>query len=100
LEQYNPDPEKLYYLVTRVYRGGGFTKDFLYLRGFRRILQMVSKSENLNNLFLGKTSHHYLPVLNELVDRGILNGIKYKCPFFDNPEKAEPILKYLTDSIK
>lgn len=100
LELYKPDPEKLYYLVTRVYRGGGFTKDYLYLRGFRRVLQMMAAGTNIDNLFLGKTTHHYLPVLNELVDRGILHKIKYKCPVFEKPEKAEPILKYLTDSIK
>lgn len=100
LEQYAPDPDKLFYLVARVYRGGGFTKDFLYLRGFRRVLQMVSKNETLNNLFLGKTMHNYLPILNELVDRGILNGIKYKCPVFDHPSPSSPILKYLTDSLK
>lgn len=100
LEQYNPDPEKLFYLVTRVYRGGGFTKDYLYLRGFRKVLQIMANGDNISNLFLGKTTHHYLTILNELVDRGILNAPKYKCPVFETPETTDPILKYLTDSIK
>jgi hypothetical protein len=100
LETYKPDPDKLFYLVTRVYRGGGFTKDYLYLRGFRKVLQLLANKENISNLFLGKTTHHYLPILNELVDRGILNAPLYKCPVFESPIETDPILKYLTDSIK
>jgi hypothetical protein len=99
-EQYHPDPEKLFYLVARVYRGGGFTKDYLYLRGFRKVLQLMANGNNITNLFLGKTTHHYLTILNELVDRGILNPPKYKCKVFETPEKTDPILKYLTDSIR
>lgn len=100
LEEYKVDPDKLYYLVTRVYRGGGFTKDYLYMRGFRRVLQMTSRETKLDNLFLGKTNHHYLPVLNELVDRGILNKPKYKCFAFEHPVQQDPIMTYLTEGIK
>jgi uncharacterized protein (TIGR02421 family) len=100
LEEFHPDPEKLFYLVTRVYRGGGFTKDFLYLRGFRKVLRLYAEGININNLFLGKTTHHYLPYLNELVDRGILNKPQYLCRAFETPEKTDPILKYLIDSMR
>jgi len=100
LETYRPNPDKLFYLVTRVYRGGGLTKDYLYLRGFRKVLQLMANGDNITNLFLGKTTHHYLTILNEFVDRGILNTPKYKCPVFETPEATDPILKYLTDSIR
>lgn len=91
--------EKLFYLVTRVYRGGGFTKDYLYLSGFRRVLELSKQGANINNLLLGKTNDSYLPVLNELVDRGILNKPQYFCRSFEEPNEVDPILKYLTDSI-
>lgn len=91
--------EKLYYLVTRVYRGGGFTKDFLYLSGFRRILRLESNGINLDNLFLGKTSESYLSLLNELVDRGYLNKPQYKCASFEHPQPYDTILQYLTNSL-
>ena len=99
-EQHHVNPDKLFYLVTRVYRGRGFTKDFLYLRGFRKLLELIEKGTNLNNLFLGKTNHHYLPILNELVDRGILQRPTFKSQAFENPSPIEPILKYLTDCLK
>ena len=100
LDEFSPDENMLYYLVTRVYRGGGFTKDYLYLRGFRKMLAYQEEGVKMDNLFLGKTTHRYLPLLNELVDRGILNPPKYRCNAFVNPEKIDPILKYLTDSIR
>ena len=100
LDEFSPDQNMLYYLVTRVYRGGGFTKDYLYLRGFRKMLAYQKEGVKMDNLFLGKTTHRHLPLLNELVDRGILNPPKYRCNAFVNPEKIDPILKYLTDSIR
>ncbi|MEX2596138.1 MAG: flavohemoglobin expression-modulating QEGLA motif protein [Salibacteraceae bacterium] len=92
--------EKLFYLTTRVYRGGGFTKDYLYLRGFRKVLDMRDRGVKLDNLFLGKTTHTHLTILNELVDRGILNKPKYQCHAFMHPLEMDPILKYLTNSLK
>lgn len=99
-DEHKVETDKLYYLVTRVYRGGGFTKDYLYLKGFRKVLEMQDRGEKLNNLFLGKTTHTHLTILNELVDRGILKAPKYKCESFENPVEMDPILKYLTNSLK
>jgi Uncharacterized protein conserved in bacteria len=39
-EHYNMAPENAFYLTTRVYRGGGFTKDALYLKGLKTILKL------------------------------------------------------------
>jgi len=100
LEEFNPDQDMLYYLVTRVYRGGGFTKDYLYLRGFRKMLGFQEEGVNIENLFLGKTAHQYLPLLNELVDRGILTPPKYRSNAFVNPEIIDPTLRYITNSIR
>lgn len=73
---------------------------YLYLKGFRKILEMKGRDVNLDNLFLGKTTHTHLTILNELVDRGILNAPTYRCHSFEEPVEMDPILKYLTDSLK
>jgi len=96
----NVTEDKLYYLVTRVYRGGGFTKDYLYLKGFKAVLEMQAQDVKLDNLFLGKTSHSHLTILNEMVDRGILQQPRYRCEAFEHPTEMDPILKYLTNSLK
>ncbi|GJM61570.1 MULTISPECIES: flavohemoglobin expression-modulating QEGLA motif protein [Persicobacter] len=99
LENYNPDPNQLYYIVARVYRGGGFTKDYLYLSGFKRILQLQSKGRDLNNLFIGKTAIKYLPILNELVDRGMLNKVQHLPKPYLKPSEIDPVLQYLSQSL-
>ena len=100
MEEYNEDPNTLYYLVSRVYRGGGFTKDYLYLRGFRKLMNLHSNGVKLDNLFLGKVTHSHLTILNELVDRGILNPPKFMSRAFENPEKIDPVLNYLIEGLK
>ena len=99
-ETFKWNPNKLFYLVTRVYRGGGFTKDYLYLRGFRKILQMKERGVKLDNLFLGKTSHNYLGILNEMVDRKILNPPEYGVNILHEGINSNEILKYLSNCIK
>lgn len=99
-DEHKVNDEKLFYLVTRVYRGGGFTKDYLYLKGFRKVLDMQANGVKLDNLFLGKTTHTHLTILNELVDRKILNRPTYRCHAFESPVALDPILQYLTNSLK
>ncbi|BDD02875.1 flavohemoglobin expression-modulating QEGLA motif protein [Aureibacter tunicatorum] len=98
-ETYKVDPEHLFNLVTRIYRGGGFTKDYLYLSGFRNILELHKKGVKLDNLFLGKTSVNYLATLNEMVDRGILNPPSHIPKAFKEPVTTSPVLEYLTNSL-
>lgn len=100
MDEYKEEPNMLYYLVTRVYRGGGFTKDYLYLRGFRKLINMHWDGVKLDNLFLGKVTHSHLTILNELVDRGILNPPKYKSRAFENPSDIDPVLNYLIQGLK
>ncbi|MBW8186007.1 flavohemoglobin expression-modulating QEGLA motif protein [Shewanella nanhaiensis] len=62
--------------TTRVYRGGGLTKDHLYLSGFVNIKQL-SAERDLTNLMVGKTSAEYLDLIDELVQRGWLTAPKF-----------------------
>jgi uncharacterized protein (TIGR02421 family) len=65
-------PESAFSIVTRVYRGGGLTKDAVYLRGLAGILVHVGNGGDLNRLFLGKVATAHVPVLEELLTREIL----------------------------
>jgi len=59
--------------VMRVYRGGGFTKDAIYLRGLVDLLQHLASGGTLERLWLGKFSLTDLPLVDDLANRGILN---------------------------
>ncbi len=89
-----------FYMTARIYRGGGFTKDYLYLKGFRYILNYYNQGNSLDNLLLGKVSLTYIDTLNELVERKILLPAKYKTRAFTNPAVLNPIMKYLIHAIR
>ncbi len=85
-------------LTTRIFRGGGFTKDHLYLKGFKDIVQLAN-TRSLDNLYLGKTGIAHLDALDALVEQGIFTRPKY-LPDTSRDPKPDAILSYLISSIK
>lgn len=86
-------------ITARVYRGGGFTKDYLYLTGFRLILNAFEQEENFFNLLAGKTSLEYLPLINRLIDRQLLNKPRRITPSLKIPTENSAIEKFITHAI-
>lgn len=91
--------EEAFNITTRVFRGGGFTKDHLYLCGFRDMLKLY-QSCDIKLLFIGKTSSNFLETIKQLVARGSLKPPKYLPPFFTQEKTERPILDYLVQGIK
>lgn len=66
-------PSRSAYIVTsRIYRGGGFTKDAIYLRGLVKLLEYVRSGGSLEPLLVGKISIKNIPLINELQYRKVL----------------------------
>ncbi|WP_116107741.1 flavohemoglobin expression-modulating QEGLA motif protein [Lewinella sp. IMCC34191] len=61
-----------FYTTARIFRGGGFTKDAVYLRGLVELLDYLRQGGDLEPLFVGKLRLDYVPLLDELTRRGIL----------------------------
>lgn len=74
VDSYQFRPRKAFGIVTRIYRGGGLTKDAIYLRGFKEVCDHLSGDGDLEILFLGKMARHHLPDLRELLHRGVLGA--------------------------
>lgn len=62
-----------YNITMRVYRGGGLTKDAVYMRGLQAILRYVQKGEDLSPLFVGKLATEHIPIIKELQYRKVLS---------------------------
>ncbi|NBC81896.1 MAG: flavohemoglobin expression-modulating QEGLA motif protein [Bacteroidetes bacterium] len=92
--------EKAFYFTARVYRGGGFTKDFLYLRGFRDILNYYQENGKLDSLLVGKTSLKYVDTINEMIDRKLLNKPSYITKAFEKPNPADELISFVVKSIQ
>lgn len=59
-------------LTLRVYRGGGFVKDAVYLRGLLEILAHLEDGGSLDQFWTGKIAASHFPVIQELESRGLL----------------------------
>lgn len=61
-----------YTIAMRLYRGGGLTKDAVYLRGLLQILRYLREGGELEPLFIGKVASAHLPMILELSMRDII----------------------------
>jgi uncharacterized protein (TIGR02421 family) len=98
-DDYGMSQEKAFLLTARVHRGGGLTKDHLYLRGLREALQLY-RAADITNLFIGKTGFASLPLIDELIARGTLHKPKLRPMFLNEKNKSGEVLDYLVNSIR
>jgi uncharacterized protein (TIGR02421 family) len=99
IAKYNTIPDKSFDITARVYRGGGFTKDFVYLRGFKKILDMYHAKKDLSLLLVGKTSVRYYDLLNELMNRKAISKPKYVSQVIKKGQQKNEIMKYIVKGI-
>ncbi len=99
-EQYGADRNTAFTITSRVYRGGGFTKDYLYLKGFHEVLNAYEEEEGFLNLLCGKTALMHLPQINRLVDKEIFLPPTNITPSFRTPKDNDEIRRFITHAIK
>jgi uncharacterized protein (TIGR02421 family) len=78
-----------YTITMRVYRGGGLTKDAVYLRGVLQILRYLREGGELEPLFLGKVASAHLPLIAELSARGIIKPPTLRPRYLERPDAQE-----------
>ena len=98
LSEFELDREFAFTLTTRVYRGGGFTKDYLYLSGFRDIVELA-KTQPLDNLLVGKTGLLDFAITNEVVERGLVNRPTSLFDLSYRPS-GDDVLDFIVQSIR
>ena len=90
-----------YTIVTRVFRGGGFTKDYLYLSGFEKVLKLWKSDIDLSPFLIGKTSIDFYDTISEMIQRGMISKPKYITKSILNPieKKDTSIYEYILSGI-
>ena len=59
-------------ISMRVFRGGGYTKDAIYLKGLIQVLNYIKNGGDLEQLYAGKFALEHLPLIEELEHLNIL----------------------------
>ena len=73
MEDYQFSDEMSFNITMRVYRGGGLTKDALYLQGLIELISYIKNGQDLKLLTVGKIREDYIPIIQDLIQRGYMN---------------------------
>lgn len=87
--RYGFGPRPAFNVMLRLYRGGGLTKDAIYLRGLLRILDYLRNGGELEPLFVGKIAAEHIPLVHELTRRGIIAPPKLTPRYLERPESQK-----------
>ena len=100
--KYDVEPNLAFNITTRIYRGGGFTKDYLYLSGFVKVLRFWENQNDLKPLLIGKTSIDFYNVIDEMIGREMVSPPKYVTRSFEETQtdKVNPIYDYILSGLK
>jgi uncharacterized protein (TIGR02421 family) len=71
-------------IALRVHRGGGLSKDAIYLRGLRDLLSYLREGHDLEPLYVGKISLEHVPLVQELRRREIVGPPALLPQFWDD----------------
>ncbi|WP_455169623.1 flavohemoglobin expression-modulating QEGLA motif protein [Aegicerativicinus sediminis] len=91
-KNHNFSPTSAYYITMRVYRGGGLTKDAVYLAGLIDVLNYLKKGGDLNILYCGKFNTNHIELIQELLYRGVLNQPKLP-RFLERPQVQQRLTR-------
>jgi len=75
--------------ATRVVIGGGSVKDAIYLRGIARLLELIADGNSLDVLFVGKLALDHIPLIQDLLDRDVLEAPWVRPRWLDLPGAEE-----------
>ena len=97
---YELDRESSFYLSLRVHRGGGFTKDYLYLTGLKKVYDLYKAGKDLSPLLTGKVSIEYLPEIDALTEKGLAVAPKYHTSAYNSNDNENKTVDFILENLK
>jgi uncharacterized protein (TIGR02421 family) len=85
VEEHAFTPRAAFNIAMRVFRGGGLTKDAIYLRGLLELLDYLRGGHELSSLFVGKIAVDQVALIEELLRREILRPPPLRPRWLDAP---------------
>jgi len=78
-----------YTITMRAYRGGGLTKDVVYLQGLVEVLDYLRGGGELEPLLVGKIAVDHVPLVRELQHRRILRPAPLRPSYLERPDAQQ-----------
>ena len=97
---YDLDKETAFYITLRVHRGGGFTKDYLYLTGLKKIIDFKNAGNDLGLLLTGKASLEYADQIGYLINKKYAVPSKYVTDSYAQNNNKNKTIDFIIKSLK
>ena len=87
-------------ITLRAHRGGGFTKDRLYLSGLKKVYRRYKSGESMDLLLTGKVSLDYEDQIKYLQSLGLARDITYHNAAFKHKSSDNETLDFILNNLK
>lgn len=87
--EYGFSREYAFNITSRMFQGGGFLKDIIYLKGLVELRDYLSDGGELEPLLAGKFALKHVNIIKDLTARGLLLSPAIKPRYFEEPQYEE-----------
>ncbi|MEM9000830.1 MAG: flavohemoglobin expression-modulating QEGLA motif protein [Bacteroidota bacterium] len=98
--KYKLNREEAFTITLRAHRGGGFTKDRLYLSGLRKIYKRYQREESMDILLSGKVALADEPNIIYLKKLGLAQPIAHRNRSFEQKLNTNPTLDFIVNNLR
>lgn len=97
---YDLERETAYYITMRAHRGGGFTKDYLYLTGLKKVYDYYKGGNDLRLLLTGKVSVEFVNDIEYMIAKGYAVSSKYYTDSYHKNNNTNKTVDFILSSLK
>jgi uncharacterized protein (TIGR02421 family) len=98
--QYKLNRDKAYIITLRIHRGGGFTKDYLYLTGLKKVYDYTKNNGDLDILLTGKVTLEYKSVIAKMQELGLAEKSKFYTDAYLNNDNSNKNFEFILNGLK
>ncbi len=98
--QYKLNRHDAFSITLRAHRGGGFTKDRLYLSGLRKVYKRYQAETSMDNLLTGKVSLAYEEAIKMLYSMGLAQKITHHNLAYQENYNENKTLDFILNNLK
>ncbi len=98
--QYKLNREESYNISLRAHRGGGFTKDYTYLTGLKKVYTYYKKKKDLELLQAGKVNIGNVPIIQKWKNEGIIGENPHRNFAFDINKNQSETIDFILENLR
>lgn len=97
---YDLGREEAFYIAIRAHRGGGFTKDYLYLTGLKKIYDYYLAGKDLGLLLTGKVSLEFVDDIEYMIQNKYAIKPKHITDSYSENKNSDKTVDFILQNLK